>query len=536
MNTISAGNGFTVAITNYGRITAWGWDGHEEVSGHKQITLDEDEVYVAVSSGSHHTMALTSLGRIIGWGSNYWGQVSGIKPNSITHAINTHKYVAVSAGVSRTSAITTKGKIVEWGSSHISDIKLEDIKLNENESYILVSTGIYHTMALTSEGRLVGWGSNQFDKITGHENINLNSGEKYIDVNATNVFTIALTSEGRIFGWGRETDILQNIQNLEFNPNDPYVAISTNFYNNLMALTSKGRIVGWGADKYGQVSGVKELSPGVKYVAVSAGRAHTIALTSEGKIVGWGDDSHGAVSGWESIELGPGENYKKSSIDMALIRRKKTGPVMYVDKFKKICGLMKSDFNIEELRILAKSFDIKSNINFNNDIIKEKKYLCDELSSIIYSKCIDPTMFSEISIIDFIKQYDKQFLVIFHETGEHAICYTHKQINNYLQSNTDLFIDCKKRDGNVWYLKLTASDGARKYIKVTEIVNAMRSGSHLWKLSDKDQIEIEEVMSKNFYLGSPDSMVSGWHCATVLRDGTRIPFSLTPHKLVSYHK
>jgi len=335
MNTISAGFGFTVAITNYGRINGWGSDVYDNASGHEQITLDVDEVYVAVSTGGYHTMALTSQGRIVGWGTNWFGQVSGKKDPDhrvITkiayHNIDQHKYVAVSAGYSYTSAITTEGKIVEWGlNQQLHAIELEDIndiQLNENESYISISSGHQHAMAVTSEGRIVGWGSNDYDKITGHENINLNSGEKYIDVNASsNLFTIALTSEGRIFGWGKDADdILQNIQNLEFNPYEPYVGISTSYYT-VMALTSKGRIVGWGNDQYGQVSGIQKLSPGVKYIAVSAGIDHTIAKTSDGKIVGWGKDRHGEVSGWESIELGPGENYKKFNIDMAVVRKKK---------------------------------------------------------------------------------------------------------------------------------------------------------------------------------------------------------------------
>ena len=83
----------------------------------------------------------------------------------------------------------------------------------------------------------------------------------------------------------------------------------------LESLSQGGQVVAWGDDdRYGNVSGVSALSPNTGFVAVAAGRHHSMALRRSGEIEAWGRNQFGQGAdpvpnaGFRAITAGANHN------------------------------------------------------------------------------------------------------------------------------------------------------------------------------------------------------------------------------------
>merc|ERR1712130_966988 len=72
-----------------------------------------------------------------------------------------------------------------------------------------------------------------------------------------------------------------------------------------------------GFDKQCQCSGVPQLSQGEGFVAIAAGRHHSLALTSNGNVVGWGPERDHECSGAPS--LGEDEEFVRAKAEPRVI-------------------------------------------------------------------------------------------------------------------------------------------------------------------------------------------------------------------------
>lgn len=140
---ISTGGSFTIALTRSGAVYAWGSHPIENV-GDIVITLPSTTEYfatpviradgqgalsniVSISAGYGHSLALTDDGRIYAWGSNMLGELGQGAPSSSYAALAQRVHapagmtgeltnaVAISAGGAFSLALTTSGQVYSWG-------------------------------------------------------------------------------------------------------------------------------------------------------------------------------------------------------------------------------------------------------------------------------------------------------------------------------------------------------------------------------------------------------------------------------------
>jgi len=98
----------------------------------------------------------------------------------------------------------------------------------------------------------------------------------------------AVFARGAIISWGEMV-----VDSSELDCND-FVAIDAGRYHSL-ALKQDGSVVGWGKNTGddGDYAGQATPPVGNNYTAIAAGGWHSLALKQDGTIVGWGDNSYG---------------------------------------------------------------------------------------------------------------------------------------------------------------------------------------------------------------------------------------------------
>jgi alpha-tubulin suppressor-like RCC1 family protein len=133
---ISAGDSHTCALTTGGAVKCWGDNGSGELgnptnSGTSYNTPNPTPLQVtgltsgvaAISAGNGYTCALTTAGAVKCWGSNHYGQLGNPTNSGTVNANPTPSDVsvlssgiaAISAGSGHTCALTTAGTVKCWG-------------------------------------------------------------------------------------------------------------------------------------------------------------------------------------------------------------------------------------------------------------------------------------------------------------------------------------------------------------------------------------------------------------------------------------
>jgi alpha-tubulin suppressor-like RCC1 family protein len=136
--------------------------------------------------------------------------------------------------------------------------------------------------------------------------------------------TLALTSTGKLYAWGSNTKGQVGTGSSSSKPielrkfvggdsNVEFIAISAGKSHSL-ALTKKGQIYSWGNAKYNGSGQDRDLQyPHLlplneKFVSISAGYTHSLALTDTGRIYAWGSSKYGQLGlGDYSSHLTPTE-------------------------------------------------------------------------------------------------------------------------------------------------------------------------------------------------------------------------------------
>jgi uncharacterized repeat protein (TIGR02543 family) len=245
INQISLGKDFTVALTNRGRVFAWGLNSKGQLGDGTTINqvipklisfngLATNESIYQVEAGERHSLAVTTNGRVYGWGDNLFYQLGSgdwqgwAIPKIITFSgLKTNESIKnVVAGYHSTSAITTTGEVYMCGynsEGQLGDGTTYDIRnpkrivfnsLQTGESIKSVSLNNKQTFAVTNLGRVYGWGSNwtgqvglgtstfyeKNPRLIGFNGLQLNESVELIS--AGYYHTLALTTKGRIYAWG----------------------------------------------------------------------------------------------------------------------------------------------------------------------------------------------------------------------------------------------------------------------------------------------------------------------------------------------
>lgn len=180
---IACGDNFTVALTNDGKIYAWGdntfgqlGNGTNTASSTPQLIDVPGVTFTKIACGSGHVMALSSDGQLYAWGLNDYGQLgNGTTENAKTPQPITVSGVAfadISCGARTGGALSSNGDLYFWGTNGNSQFGDGTFSLTGvtpaifNQSHISVSkviNGRYRTYLLTDDGLLYGAGTEAYN-------------------------------------------------------------------------------------------------------------------------------------------------------------------------------------------------------------------------------------------------------------------------------------------------------------------------------------------------------------------------------------
>jgi uncharacterized repeat protein (TIGR02543 family) len=294
------------ALTSNGRILGWGDNSQGQVGDGTKNNLFTPtfisinglhigETIQSMSLGDGFTLALTTLGRLFSWGFNGSGQLgdstttSSIVPKVVlfTDLQDSETIQYISAGSSHSLAITNIGNVYAWGSNLAGKLGdgttvqklvptlIDFFELNNGESIISVSAGSSHTLALSTSGRIFSWGYNASGRLgdgtTNNKNTptlitfpQLENGEKIQNIHAAGYHSLALSTMGRVFSWGRNgsgqlgdgtltNKLIPTLISISQLQNDETIKQLSAGSTHSLAVTTTGRIFSWGSNFYGEL-------------------------------------------------------------------------------------------------------------------------------------------------------------------------------------------------------------------------------------------------------------------------------------------
>ena len=286
---IEIGDGHALAITNGGRVWAWGLNTSGRL-GDNSITsritpvsvLGAVKTFCRIAAGSDHSAAIQNNGRAWCWGLNLFGnlgdstQTSRLTPVSVAGAIKT--FCQISAGLGFTIAIDKNGRGWGWG---LNDFGLLGDNTSTNrltpvsvagavKTFCAINCGYAHTLAIDKNGRVWGWGYNgSFELgigIGGDEDFRITpmslagAVKTFCQISAGESHSLAIDKNGRVWGWGNNS--LGQLGNNSLTKQSTPVSLAgvhktfCKIYAKMehsLAIDKNGKIWAWGANGLGQL-------------------------------------------------------------------------------------------------------------------------------------------------------------------------------------------------------------------------------------------------------------------------------------------
>jgi alpha-tubulin suppressor-like RCC1 family protein len=320
MTTVSAGEGHTCALNNFGAAYCWGKNNAGQLGNGStdestlpvavnMSNLPEGKKFIAISAGKIHTCALDNDGKAYCWGNNTNGELGDntdtirLIPVAVntTGALSGVVLTVISAGETHTCSGDGSNVYCWGGNSHgqlgngasgagvVSKVavKVQD-SAGDLGSVTNISSGGYHTCAWNKNeaGKAFCWGFNNYGQIG--DNSSDVDREKAVSIDFSGVIsgkTIAQISAG---------------------------------YWHTCAVDSDGKVYCWGHNFYKQTgtdsSGNDVLSPvvvnensvltGKTVVSVSTGRSHTCSVDDKGDVYCWGWNKYGQLGNGSTEDSG----------------------------------------------------------------------------------------------------------------------------------------------------------------------------------------------------------------------------------------
>ena len=332
---LAAGDGFTVALQENGKVVAWGYN----LEGESTVPEGLPPIK-AIAVGHTHALALTNQGKLVAWGDNSYSQ-TGIPANL-------GNIKAIAAGRSHNLVLKDDGTVEAWGYDTNGQLivppGLKDVRsiaarsdlsvalTNDNQvicwgyqaeslvtppttkKIMKVVTGGAHLVALLEDSTIMTWG----DCSSGQCNTPQDLG-KVVDIAAGNAHTAVVLADGTVRAWGDnsayQTSVPAGLTNVASVcagsahtvvlkkdgtvawgnysvPKDfDHLRTISASHNYVLGLREDSTVVVWG-----EVSGVlaspwavDSLPPNLKgIVAISAGTNNAVAINKAGDALGWG--------------------------------------------------------------------------------------------------------------------------------------------------------------------------------------------------------------------------------------------------------
>jgi alpha-tubulin suppressor-like RCC1 family protein len=240
ISAVASGEAFSLALTTEGNVYAWGSDKYgqlgDEVIGTnssfpvKVHGLPANEVK-AIAAGTAFAVALTNNGKVYAWGQNAAGQLGDNQEGELFNSDTavevqglTEKVTAIAAGGNKAFALR-EGAVWGWGQGsfgQLGDESSENKRVpvqvsrigGENEKAIAISAGFDFGMAMMENHRVKTWGSNMLGEL-GNGTTTFSSHPVLVNkINANEVkaisaggfFGMALLENEKVETWGDNVD------------------------------------------------------------------------------------------------------------------------------------------------------------------------------------------------------------------------------------------------------------------------------------------------------------------------------------------
>jgi alpha-tubulin suppressor-like RCC1 family protein len=233
---VVAGDGFSLALKNDGRVIGWG-----KPERRASVVPGDLTNAVAISAGKHNALAARKDGTLL-----HWGDYDVPIPTGLSNVVG----IACGGGrFERNVALRRDGTVCAWGENG------EDASVRGVSNVVAVAVGEFHSLALRSDETVYGWGQNTFGEATGVPTAEplFSSGElvKTSGKVLTNVVAVAAGNEH---------------------------GMMLNFCRYSLALKKDGTVVVWGKQWDYDANNASVLTCLTNIVAISAGQTFCLAI------------------------------------------------------------------------------------------------------------------------------------------------------------------------------------------------------------------------------------------------------------------
>ncbi|MGL4987384.1 MAG: leucine-rich repeat protein, partial [Treponemataceae bacterium] len=336
---------FTIFLSEEGKVYSWGKGdlgelGHGVIESNKNPRVIEKTSTGSslppiqfISAGRNHSLALTEDGKIYAWGSNGNKQIgldtsdNVLVPTLITKTSNPSvslpRIKTVVAAYKHSFAITTDGQLYAWGntdkgvlgngqtSGYLHTPTLIPLNLN-GEKIMSIATGYMHTIALTEGGNVYTWGDNSSGQIGNNTSGDTAVTSPYRIASLTNVkavaagsmHSLALTNDGSVYVWGANGNGQIGVTGTHHVPQKVLDSVKTigAGVHNTFAITTNDTLYAWGQNASGEVGNDNSPTNATTPASVlnnikSIGTGyHTVfAFAEDGILYSWGYNAHGQI-------------------------------------------------------------------------------------------------------------------------------------------------------------------------------------------------------------------------------------------------
>ncbi|MDO8987538.1 MAG: RCC1 repeat-containing protein, partial [Coriobacteriia bacterium] len=335
---------YTLGLKSDGTLWSWGYNNHgqlglgDTVDRHTPTQVGGTG-WTSTAAGQSHSLAVQGDGTLWSWGDNANGQLglNDTSPRSAPAQVAGTGWVSVAAGSSHTLATRSDGTLWGWGLNYAGNLGLGDLgdrwsptQVGLSVDWITVDAGANHSAALKGDGALWVWGYN-FNDWLGLGNVEdrvqipkqITPAADWTQVDGGAFHAVAIRSDGTLWSWGLGggdgSPLGHGDQTMRLNPtrvgsDSSWVSVSAGEYFS-SAVKADGTLWAWGTNYYGQFGNgdsgwLAQSTVPVRagtdndWVAVSAGKWHTLALKANGTLWSTGRNT--------SAQLGLGDSGQRA--------------------------------------------------------------------------------------------------------------------------------------------------------------------------------------------------------------------------------
>jgi len=301
-------------------------DDNGDTDSVKRIVSVIRSSWASVSGGWSHSAGLKTDGTLWAWGLNSYGQLGNGGSASCRTPVMVGKgtnWAKVVVGGAHTLALENDGALWAWGANGTGQLGIgsnqnahNPVRVMPDSRWKEIAAGKSHSLGIQVDGSLWAWGRNAEGQLGDGTRTGCNvpmpvgSEKDWRHVAAGEAHSIAVKEDGSLWAWGSNElgQVGDGGQSDSLSPKriggeeDVWIAVAAGRWHTL-AIRSDGSLWAWGANIWGQLGdGTKvykvlpvRVGEDTNWKMVSAGEYHSLALKNDGTLWSWGWNAFGQL-------------------------------------------------------------------------------------------------------------------------------------------------------------------------------------------------------------------------------------------------